>query len=332
VYYHYDQANLALNNEPLSVFGVQQDFRFPTTYFSLGKLRSQELELERTAYRIEETRLKGAVTSAYHAYLIAHEKERIYLILGDLYEQFAKAANRKFELGESNYLEKITAQSKQKEVEIQVEQTRLATISEYERIRALVQVQDTLIISEQEPYRISIEFPMGPDNPSLQFLDNQLQLSEQQARYEKQNWLPDLSVQYFQGSNALLDDNLYGYQLGIKFPILFGGQASRIRSANLYADQTQVRIQNEKIMLQAKYRSLMNDYNKYKKALDYYENEGEALSDELLKTATSYYTNGEIDFFQYIQSIETAYSLKIDQLEQLRRFNESVVAINFLTF
>ena len=34
VYYEYDENNLAINNVPLKVFGVQQDFRFPTAYFS----------------------------------------------------------------------------------------------------------------------------------------------------------------------------------------------------------------------------------------------------------------------------------------------------------
>jgi cobalt-zinc-cadmium resistance protein CzcA len=33
VYYHFDENNLALNNLPVRVFGIQQDFRFPTVLF-----------------------------------------------------------------------------------------------------------------------------------------------------------------------------------------------------------------------------------------------------------------------------------------------------------
>ena len=34
LYYGYDENNLALNNKPLRMLGIQQDFRFPTVYFS----------------------------------------------------------------------------------------------------------------------------------------------------------------------------------------------------------------------------------------------------------------------------------------------------------
>jgi cobalt-zinc-cadmium resistance protein CzcA len=37
-------------------------------------------------------------------------------ILDSLYQNFSKASNRRFELGETNYLEKITAQAKFRQI------------------------------------------------------------------------------------------------------------------------------------------------------------------------------------------------------------------------
>src|SRR5574343_481718 len=46
VYYSYDQNNLALNNQPLKVFGVQQSFLFPTVYGVQRKVNQAAYEQE----------------------------------------------------------------------------------------------------------------------------------------------------------------------------------------------------------------------------------------------------------------------------------------------
>jgi cobalt-zinc-cadmium resistance protein CzcA len=71
--------------------------------------------------------------------------------------------------------------------------------------------------------------------------------------------------------------------------------------------------------------------NQLNKALAYYEEEGAALSDEILKTANGSFRNGEIDFYQYIQSLESAYEVKLEYLDKLNEYNTIVIEINYLT-
>ncbi|MBT8236217.1 MAG: CusA/CzcA family heavy metal efflux RND transporter [Bacteroidia bacterium] len=332
VYYGYDQNNRAINNEPISVFGVQQDLRFPTAYFSKSKLMRKEAALQQTAYQLEEMKVKKAVSSAYYSYLTAREKQTIYELLRDLYSQFAKASERRYELGETNHLERITARSKSKQVNLQAEQSILASQNAYSGLMALIQAEDSLVISELAPVRLALNEDAIMGSPELQLMQDQYSVAEQQVRLERQQLLPDISLEYFQGSNATLNDNLYGYQVGLKFPILFNKQASRIKASSIALDQTDAFIRDRQIRLQTKYKELMNQYDRYSKALDYYDAEGKELAEELLKTTEAYFKNGEIDFFQYIQSIENAYGLKLDHLEQLDRFNQTVIALNYLTF
>ena len=75
----------------------------------------------------------------------------------------------------------------------------------------------------------------------------------------------------------------------------------------------------------------MGQLRKYEEALIYYENSGQNLSDEILKTASLSFQNGEIDFFQYIQSLENAYSITLSYLENLNNYNQTVIALNHLT-
>ena len=50
---------------------------------------------------------------------------------------------------------------------------------------------------------------------------------------EKQHLLPDLNFDYFQGTNPSLGENLYGFKVGLKIPLFFTGQASRIKASKI---------------------------------------------------------------------------------------------------
>ena len=70
---------------------------------------------------------------------------------------------------------------------------------------------------------------------------------------------------------------------------------------------------------------------KYDEALIYYQEEGEQLSQEIFKTAKISYESGEINFFQYIQSMENALEILLDYLNNLNTYNQIVLEINYLT-
>ena len=65
--------------------------------------------------------------------------------------------------------------------------------------------------------------------------------------------------------------------------------------------------------------------------LSYYEDEGENLSREIFNTAQYSFENGEINFFQYLQSIENALDILIDYMTNLNKYNQTVIIINHLT-
>ena len=124
VYYHYDQNNLAVNNKPLYVIGIQQNFLFPTLYFAKKRVNRKNRDLAKSNFEIQKKALERALTAAYYEYQYAKEKEAIFAQLDSLYADFASKAARKFELGATTYLEKITARSKRRQITVQYEKAR----------------------------------------------------------------------------------------------------------------------------------------------------------------------------------------------------------------
>ena len=67
-------------------------------------------------FKIQRRRLEKQLFSKYYELQYQLEKESVLKKLDSFYQTFAHAAKRRFETGETNYLEKITAQAKQKQL------------------------------------------------------------------------------------------------------------------------------------------------------------------------------------------------------------------------
>ena len=74
VYYSYDENNLAINNQPLKVFGIAQDFKFPTVYFADKKANKAKSVLEETHYNLQFQQLQKAVYAYYYQLSYAKNK------------------------------------------------------------------------------------------------------------------------------------------------------------------------------------------------------------------------------------------------------------------
>ncbi len=138
-------------------------------------------------------------------------------------------------------------------------------------------------------------------------------------------------MEYFQGTTANTNDRLTGYQFGVKIPLLFGGTSSCIKAAGIAADIAVAESKEYTVQLNGKLRILQTELSQLQETLDYYENDGATLSEEILKTAHGSFRNGEINFYQYLQSLESAYEITLDYLDKLQLYNETAIAVNFLT-
>ena len=331
IYYSYDENNIAINNEPLKVFGIQQSFLFPTIYFAGKKVNKASYNLENSSYDIQKMILKKEVGKSYYQLIYEQEKKDIYKKLDSFYQTFAYAAKRKFETGATNYLEKITAQAKQKQLQILYNQSKEDVALAEVNLKKLVQSEDDFTIMPEKLKKLEFNLDSESINPNITYFENRKLLFQAKSSYEKQQLLPDISLNYFQGSNSDLNYNLNGYQIGLKIPILFSGNATKIKASKISMDIANQEAKDYQLTLDARRNQLMSQLKKYEDALIYYEIEGKTLSEEIFKTAKVSYKNGEIDFFQYIQSLENAFGILLTHLNNLNLYNQTIIKLNYLT-
>ncbi len=329
IFYSYDENNLAINNMPINVFGVEQDFKFPTVYFADKNVYKAKSALEKTNFSLEQEKIKREVSQYYYQLVYAKQKLKTFSYLDSLFQNFAKKAVRRFELGETNYLEMITAKSKQKQIKINYNKALQEVILCKENLKAIVQI-DSLQINDSSLKMLSVKNKSITNNIGLAYFINDKNHKKALYKLEKQNLMPDISFSYFQGSNNQLNNNLFGYQVGLKIPLLFSGNSSKIKASKIAQDILVAKEQNYKRILNAKYKSLIASLKQHEESIKFYNNEGEKIKNEIIKTANSSFREGEIDFFQYLQSIETAKEIELSYLDELNAYNQNIIQINHL--
>ncbi len=330
LYYHYDENNRALN-QPLKVFGIEQDFLFPTRYFAGKKVNKAKYEMESNSYSIKKRLLRKEVLAKFYLLQYELEKEMVLKRLDSFYKTFAYAAQRKFETGDTNYLEKITAKAKQKQMQTLHKQSQLDVASALMGLKEVVQSDQDFTVRKVPLIQLQVEQINWEENPGLIYFENKKDLFLAQKNVAAQSLLPDITLNYFVGSNSNLDENLNGYQIGLKIPILFSGNSAKIKASKIAQEVLENQESEFKIRLKTKQSELFTQLKKYDEGLIYYQEEGEELSQEIFKTAKISYESGEINFFQYIQSIENALEILLDYLGNLNTYNQVVLEINYLT-
>jgi cobalt-zinc-cadmium resistance protein CzcA len=332
VYYSYDQNNLAINNKPLRVLGIQQKFEFPTVHGAKKNVLASEYEKEKARFELQKRKLTLTVSKIYEHIVYLQNQEKRYTYLDSLYQNFSKASKRRFELGETNYLEKITAQAKAGQIQTKKSQIEKDKLAQYELLNSLVQSENKITVLNTQMSPLTISLSSSGKELHSDYLERITETYKKQLALQKQHWLPDINVDYFQGRNNGLSQSLYGFQVGLAIPILFSGTTSKIKVAQLDLKSWEQQKQNEEQKIARYLSQKENELTKYQEAINYYNKYGKKLSEEINKVANLSYKNGEIDFFQYIQSLENATAIQVDYLDTLLQYNNTQLELYYPNF
>ena len=149
---------------------------------------------------------------------------------------------------------------------------------------------------------------------------------------EKSRLLPDISINYFRGTNTHENSKIYhGFEAGVAIPLFFNAQRSKIRASKITLEATKELADYERDLFMSKKKELQNSCFKYKELLDQYNSSGKSLCDELKRTSQLSYEKGEIDFQKFAINIENAMQIKKEYLDNLLHYTRITLNLNYLS-
>ena len=329
--YGTDQNNIAENGFPINVWSIEQNFNFPTLFGAEMNARKIDISKAETALEVQKHKLKKEISLCYFEIQNLLNKEQIYSSIDSLYTSLLRSAQTRNEKGDLSNLELLNIIAKQKQSQLSLKNIKYSIENARQKLKTLMNYNSEFNISSE------IEILNSPESsvdkyPSVQMLKLQNTYNEAVIRIEKNKMLPDLSLNYFTGTNNYENAKYYhGFQVGLAVPLFFGSQKSKIESSKISLNAQQLIAENEIVLLENKIAGYKREELKYREAIAFYDSSGKKLHDEILRASVRSFQLGEIDIFKFTSSYENAVQIKLDYLDNVLQYNNIMIEQLYLT-
>ncbi len=330
----FSYSNGQLNSSLIDYeWNVSQDFKFPTTYITQSKLQNQKVTLSEHALSIAENELIRNVKAAYTQLAYGYSRMQLLSALDSIYRNFANAARIKYETGASMLLEKAAAQGKYQEIKLQKQQAQADIEIYMQQLKRWMNTKRPVDIEDQALKKMDVD-PLQDsialnDNPMLQYYRQLIKISEQEYALQKADFLPGFTLGYF---NQQIEGvpGYSGIQLGINVPVFFWNKSAQSQAAKVEIMINRSEYEDYQMRIKTQFNIKLQAYFQYKNQLDYYENQGLAIADELIKYAQKAYSLGEIEYVEYIRNIDQGIDIKTQYIYKLEQYNMSIIELDYL--
>jgi len=328
-------------------FTVSQSFAFPTVYINQHKLAKANIKSSEWQLKTTQLEIATQVKQIYWQLAYLYSKQKLIVYQDSLYSGFQKAAELRAKTGETNRLEMISARSQSLEVKNQLRQINADLIICNQKLQTILNLETTLYPADTVLHRIeylpAVDKPALTGNPSVGYVNQQIEVTRMEKKLESSRILPDLSIGYFsqtiQGSQEVngiprtfgAGDRFTGIQAGIAVPIWFAPNSAKAKAAKLKAKAAQTNAENYSKALSGSYRNLMLEFSKNTNSVEYYEKQAIPEADLIIEQATKSYKAGAMDYLDYILNLNRALGIKQNYLDALNFYNQTIISIDFIT-
>lgn len=321
--------------------GVSQTILLPKVYQSQKAVYQKEWEAAVLGIAIQERMLKKAVRYSYMKQQYLRTKQRFLLQTDSILQGFIQKSNLRFEKGESNILEKTSANAQHQQLNIQLQMLdNELKLSQLELVLLMnVKLEEMPKILDENLGIEDKTLLLNVKHPNLSYWQQQQQLADALVTAEKSKLLPEFNVGLSSVSiRGIGADNVdYSWktrfqsaQVGVSLPLFKKSQLAKIEATKINKLIATNALEKEQWKLQNDLEQAVATYQKSKSALDYYQANILKNATLIHNTATQQFNNGEINYLEWSMLINQAHSLKLEYIELLNQHQQSIIEILYL--
>lgn len=321
-------------------FGIAQTLSLPKVYAAQKNLFQQEAKVALLNVKVQEHELKYSIEKTFVQILYLQSKQNLLLKTDSLFSQFLKRTELRFNAGETNVLEKATAQNQLAQVKTQLNQVNAD-------IEILLLELQLLMNTTQKftPIKSDIKNNIDADttvasHPLVIATIQQQQVFKAMLAIEKNKLLPDVTFGInntsIKGTGA--DDKLYGSsqrftsaQIGVSVPIFSKAQKNKIKATSFAA---QIGENNQALTIQMLRKELNAAFvqkQQYEQTVNYLKTNSLPLVMQAIITANKQFENGAINYLEWVQLMHQNIAVQNEYIDAQKNYNDAVARIHYFT-
>lgn len=335
----YGQINSAYKD---TKFGISQSFSFPTVYNRKRNLQNEIYKGSLINASLAEAELIKQVTTSFYTLIYLNEKKKILLSNDSIYSEFLTKAKLRFEKGETNTLEKSTAEFQRGAILLQVNRINTDLYVEQSKFQLLLNTSVFYLpedVSLKLDNTIQLDTSQVNSHPFLRYLEQQKAISRINRKVEGSKFYPEFQIGYnnmsIQGNGA--DDILYtkkdrfnSVQFGLGIPLFFSSINSRLKASKRQELISENSYQEGKQKIKSQIQAAIRNFDSQKQAVEYFESNLLNSSASVVSAANHQFANGEINYLEWVMLINNSASIRSNYAEAVNELNLTIIELNYL--
>ena len=337
----YGQLNSRYYDNRLS---ASQTFAFPLVYARQKEIFSSKFQESQLSWRLQLASVRRDVSLIYYEIVVLYQKKKLLQKSDSLYGAFLKRSQKRFLRGESNVLEKVTAETQQGQIHSQLLQLESDLRIRLLQFKTVLNCKTDCQPDSQTSLRATLNAVSDTgrllQHPLILLKNQQMLTSGRELKLARAKFLPDLMLAYnnmtMRGTGA--DDNYYNgrtrfqsAQFGLGLPLFYGTQKARVRSAEINSKEVALQSEMQQKDLHLQHASYVSRYQATVEILDYYEREGLLNARSVSAAAEKQFLEGQINYLEFVVLVNQATALENDYYNNVRDYNEAIIQLNYLS-
>ena len=323
-------------------FSINQTIRLPKFYNAQKTLLLEEWKSSVLNLNLQKWQLKKEISLIYNELNYFNEKKKLLKKADSIFTQYFNRADLRLKKGESNLLEKATAENLRSQAEMQLKSLEKDREISIQKLSFLIN-DGTFYQNENAKYGI-----LNLENLNAEYAGNPLILKqlEQEKNIQNAKLLAEkakLSPSLNLGVNSMTmkgngaDEKYYNathrFQsgfVGVGIPVFNSAQKSVIEAQKVNQQIAENNYQLGLVNLKNQYLQNFGLYQKLNEEVSYYQKTGLQNSESILKTANNQFYNGEINYLEWTLLITQAFEIQNKYIDRLKETNDKIIEINSL--
>ena len=323
-------------------FSVSQTIRLPKFYNAQKTVLMKEYKNSLLHLDLQKWQLKKEISLIYNELNYFDGKKKLLKKADSIFTQYFNRADLRLKKGESNLLEKATAENLRSQAEMQLKSLEKDREISIQKLSFLIN-DGNLYQNENTNYGI-----LNLENLNAEYAGNPLILKqlEQEKNIQNAKLLAEkakLSPSLNLGVNSMTmkgngaDEKYYNathrFQsgfVGVGIPVFNSAQKSVIEAQKVNQLIAENNYQLGLINLKNQYLQNLRQFQKLNDEISYYQKTGLQNSENILKTANNQFYNGEINYLEWTLLVTQAFEIQNKYIDRLKETNDKIIEINSL--
>ncbi len=334
----YGQINSVFQDSRIN---IGQSIRFPSVYNNQKAILSETWKESQWGQAIQTAELVKQVALTYYDLQVIYSKEKLLTKNDSIYAEFLRVSDLRFKTGESNLLEKTSAETQRSQIAMQLK----SLLQE----KAILQLKfdwllnaNTSLRPEENQLKSNLyggENLQNGAHPRMKLLEQQNSTALRVTKLEKSLFLPDLSVGYNNmsmvgtGANNLTYDRskrFQSVQIGVGIPIFYGAQKSKVQAAKMNELLTQNNLKAGLNQFENEWRTNQIQYLNASENVQNFEQILLPNAEKISKLASEQFVKGEINYLEWSMLTNQVVEIQSQYLNAVQSLNIRSIELNYL--